>query len=149
MERLGDCVVRRLVSLCYGSFDDGQGVCVALATVGPSPYRSGRYMALSFVKWHLLVLALRVSAAALYVDADALLLRNPFAAWLQDAPRTSPDDWDVLYAAETECAVVRVPLCPRAEPLRTARRTTCIRVACAVRRLPARGRCGGELHTEL
>ena len=96
-----DCLMRRFVSLCLGGFRDAHGVCVDAPEVrngrqlvdgGPAirvePFRSSakrmrwssaEYHKVTWAKWSLMHLALFEASYALCIDADVVLLRNPFA----------------------------------------------------------------------
>jgi hypothetical protein len=71
------CLLRRVVSLCY-NHTDAYGTCVR-ATQPAVVSREERYHAMTWMKWHLLRVALRTARTAFFVDADVLLLGNPFA----------------------------------------------------------------------
>ena len=89
-----DCLMRRFVSLCLGGYRNRFGVCVDAPDVLPpglqaadnasSPtairlnWSSTEYHKVTWAKWGLMHLALFEASYALCVDADALLLRNPF-----------------------------------------------------------------------
>ncbi|KAL1523777.1 hypothetical protein AB1Y20_018701 [Prymnesium parvum] len=79
------CLLQRVVSLCW-NHSDAYGVCVpaplaALTRFAVfSPGREVAYHLNCWVKWAMLSAALLEAKVAFYVDADVLLLRNPFTA---------------------------------------------------------------------
>lgn len=85
------CFMRRVITLCLDGYTDSRGgTCVPAATqtrkgmskaAGGSRHRSEKWSQLSWAKWPLLHVALSEGGArmALFIDADVLLLRNPFA----------------------------------------------------------------------
>ena len=79
------CFMRRVVTLCLGGFQDPRGgSCVSAATNLPHSHgglhRSEVWNQFSWAKWPLLhaALARRQTRFALFVDADVLILSNPF-----------------------------------------------------------------------
>ena len=73
------CLMDRLVSLCW-NHSDAYGRCVHSALILPGePEPELIYHLKCWAKWSLLHEALRVARTALYIDADVILLRNPFA----------------------------------------------------------------------
>ncbi|EOD19868.1 hypothetical protein EMIHUDRAFT_242491 [Emiliania huxleyi CCMP1516] len=80
-----DCLTARLVSLCW-NHSDAHGSCVQAPRAVLDLLRPGAaepevlYHLKCWSKWALLHAALEEARVALYVDADVLLLRNPFAA---------------------------------------------------------------------
>lgn len=81
--RAQPCLHPRVVSVCYGfssANDTGVGACVEGPAVSPSDFREQQYASLTWAKWEMLVDALSVAELALWVDADVLLLQNPFEA---------------------------------------------------------------------
>ena len=74
------CLTTRVVSMCW-NHSDTFGTCIqapstALAASDPEVL----YHLKCWAKWSLLLTALHEARVAFYVDADVLLLRNPFAA---------------------------------------------------------------------
>ena len=76
------CLVDRVTSLCWNHSDSfGHAPCVqAPATAFDRADPEVLYHLKCWAKWTLLSTALDVARLAFYVDADVLLLRNPFAA---------------------------------------------------------------------
>ena len=85
------CFMPAVITLCLDGYTDSRGgTCVPAATqtrkgmskaAGGSRHRSEKWSQLSWAKWPLLHVALSEGGArmALFIDADVLLLRNPFA----------------------------------------------------------------------
>jgi len=81
-----ECFMSRVVSVCYG-FTDSYGRCVygscnkSLGLANPclpSDYRRSQYVALNWAKWPLFIDSLRVARSALWIEADVVILRNPW-----------------------------------------------------------------------
>ena len=76
------CLMRRFVSLCLGGFTDSHGTCVSGPAVRlaseQDAFHQSEWHKVAWTKWSLMYLALLEAPYALYVDADVLLLRNPF-----------------------------------------------------------------------
>ena len=92
-----ECFMTRMVSVCYG-FTDSYGRCVygscnkSLGLANPclpSDYRRSQYVALNWAKWPLFIDSLRVARSALWLEADVVILRNPWALLLSDAQRSA------------------------------------------------------------
>ena len=88
-----ECFMVRLVSVCYG-FVDSYGTCVhgscnkSLGLANPclpSDYRRSQYVALNWAKWPLFIDTLRVARSALWLEADVVILRNPWELLLAGA----------------------------------------------------------------
>ena len=82
--------MNRVVSLCW-NWTDTFGTCVPAR---PLPRASDAYHRTTWTKWHLIDAALVVARAALFLDADCMLLANPFSApgiehWLREGKRGS------------------------------------------------------------
>ena len=74
------CFMQRMVTVCYTVFD-AYGVCVnSTYKIPPSDFRRSHYASLIWAKWLVLANALRVARVALWLDADVLVLRNPWLA---------------------------------------------------------------------
>lgn len=71
------CLLQRVVSLCFGNYTDEFGTCVGARAL-PQVVGPAQYHRVTWSKWQLLHAALQEARAALFVDADVLLLRNPF-----------------------------------------------------------------------
>jgi len=74
------CLMRRVVTLCW-NHTDAFGACVPARPLSTPPSAAARevqYHALTWAKWHVLHAALLEARVALFVDADVLLLANPF-----------------------------------------------------------------------
>ena len=106
------CFLTRLVSVSFGA-GSGFGVTVhAPAPATPERHTLG-YMILKWAKWRLLRDALSAATGVLYLEADVLLLRNPFDA-IPNEPR-----FDVRFQTQAYCETVlsdpQCPLAPRYE----------------------------------
>ena len=103
------CFMQRLVSVCYG-FTDSYGTCVhgsCNKTLGlanpclPSDYRRSQYVALNWAKWPLFIDTLRVAKSALWLEADVVILRNPWELLLSEAELFATVHHAVRYQYET------------------------------------------------
>lgn len=103
------CLFQRLVSLCLSDYEDGRGVCVhaRAKTMALKRQRSSIWQQLSWAKWSLMEAALLAGAShALFIDADVLLLRNPFDFM---ARQGSFLQRDIVYQEELANCVKREP----------------------------------------
>ncbi len=92
-----DCLMHRFITLVWDHDGDESGSSVRAASPSIPVSSSSLYHYLTWSKWFVLSSALVHARAALFVDADVLLLRNPFSApelsWLwreersDDGPR--------------------------------------------------------------
>jgi len=92
-----DCLMHRFITLVWDHDGDESGSSVRAASPSIPVTPSSLYHYLTWSKWFVLSSALVHARAALFVDADVLLLRNPFSApelsWLwreersDDGPR--------------------------------------------------------------
>ncbi len=92
-----DCLMHRFITLVWDHDGDESGSSVRAASPSIHVTSSSLYHYLTWSKWFVLSSALVHARAALFVDADVLLLRNPFSApelsWLwreersDDGPR--------------------------------------------------------------
>jgi len=75
------CLLRRMVSLCFGNYSDAFGHCVRARTLLPT-LPEAAYHAYTWAKWSLLgeVVALHDARVALWLDTDVLVLQNPWTA---------------------------------------------------------------------
>ncbi|EOD15733.1 hypothetical protein EMIHUDRAFT_103236 [Emiliania huxleyi CCMP1516] len=88
------CFMSRVVSVCYNNVTDGAGVCVRSSfALPPSDFRRSNYANLIWAKWRILADALAAARVVLWLDADVLILRNPW-----DALRSSTEVGARLYA---------------------------------------------------
>ena len=95
------CLMARLLSvLTFADAIPGSQLVVHTFWTSP-PKPSSRYHAATWLKWHLLAAALRGCAQVLHLDADVLVLRNPF----DHLPRT--DQVAVAYQSERICTADR------------------------------------------
>eukprot|EP00965_Chrysotila_dentata_P246579 6207245-Pleurochrysis_carterae.AAC.1 len=77
------CLMSRFVSLCWSSVRSKRatgdnGTCVKAPP--PSTVGAARYHEITWTKWLLLSIALREARLAFFIDADVVLLHNPFSA---------------------------------------------------------------------
>ena len=103
------CLMRRFVSLCLGGYSDEFGTCVdapALENGGFALFLDRAYHELTWAHWMVAHAAVLEASYALYVDADVVLLANPFTHI--NGPRAS-----LLYAEELgNCNKARGHLSP-------------------------------------
>ena len=104
-----DCFLSRLVSVCYG-FTDSYGQCVygsCNASLGlanpclPSDYRRSQYVALNWAKWPLFIDTLRVARSALWLEADVVILTNPWPLLLSETEKFASVHDAIRYQFET------------------------------------------------
>lgn len=115
------CFMVRLVSVCYG-FIDAFGQCVygdCNKTLGlanpclPSDYRRSQYVALNWAKWPLFIDALRVARSALWLEADVVILSNPWELLLAEAELAATVTHAVRYQWEAPpCSVPELVASP-------------------------------------
>ncbi|KAL1520569.1 hypothetical protein AB1Y20_022145 [Prymnesium parvum] len=72
------CFMDRVVSVCF-NYSDSLGTCVPAPHVEAARFRSGGYSDLLWAKWRFIADALVAASMVLWVDADVVLLRNPWA----------------------------------------------------------------------
>ena len=93
------CFMNRMVSVCY-NVTDTFGTCVhSLFAIPPSDFRRSNYANLIWAKWRIIADALQVARVAMWVDADVLLLRNPWTG----IDAASAVAYDIRYQSETRC----------------------------------------------
>ena len=87
-----ECLMVRVVSVCWGDLDDGLGTCVrgecgaktkqggysASSACVSSDYRRSQYVSLNWAKWPFFIDALRVARVILWIEADVVINRNPW-----------------------------------------------------------------------
>lgn len=96
------CFMRRLVTVCY-SVSDHFGLCVGSSyKVPPSDFRRSHYANLIWAKWRILADALSVANMAMWLDADVLLLRNPWLAL--GLLEHNPSVYHFRHQSEDPCA---------------------------------------------
>ena len=101
------CFMRRMVSVCYGVVDRF-GLCVNSShKVPPSDFRRSNYAALIWAKWRIMADALTVARVAMWLDADVLLLRNPWVALDLLDPR-KVGAFDFRHQSEDPCAATQI-----------------------------------------
>lgn len=76
VRRIG-CFMARVVSLCW-NHTDGYGTCVTAQPMRRADSVESYHFA-CWAKWAMLLVALTPARQALFLDADVLVLRNPFA----------------------------------------------------------------------
>ncbi|KAL1499910.1 hypothetical protein AB1Y20_012592 [Prymnesium parvum] len=100
------CFMQRVVSICWGEWEDHFGTCVRGSCDGglgsaclPSDYRRSQYVALNWAKWPFFIDALIVARQLLWLEADVVIATNPWPLLLkQPAPMLQAD---VVYQWET------------------------------------------------
>lgn len=104
-----DCFMQRVVSVCYG-FHDDLGRCVhgscnkSLGLANPclpSDYRRSQYVALNWAKWPLFISTLHVARSALWLEADVVILRNPWEILLAEAELFATVNHAIRYQYES------------------------------------------------
>ena len=104
------CFMQRVVTVCY-SAHDSYGHCVnSTYKVPPSDFRRSHYASLIWAKWLVLANALSVASIAMWLDADVLVLRNPWTSLAMMGAGAEAYDFRHQSedpCAETECAGLR------------------------------------------
>ena len=107
--------LKRFVSVCFGTGDTKRGACISATPLPNVAYRSGHYFHFMWLKWRLMEIAMREAKSVLFVNADVMLLRNPFSRL--PAPG-NPNGGDILYSLSVgrTCDVPHAtyPACPMA-----------------------------------
>ncbi|KAL3932235.1 MAG: hypothetical protein SGPRY_000787 [Prymnesium sp.] len=94
------CFMQRMVSVCY-NVTDSFGTCVHSAfAIPPSDFKRSNYANLIWAKWQIIAESLQAARVALWIDADVLLLRNPWTSLMMNASAT---DYDIRYQSENKC----------------------------------------------
>lgn len=95
------CFMRRMISVCY-NVTDKFGTCVHSSfAIPPSDFKRSNYANLIWAKWRIIAESLVLARAVLWIDADVLLLRNPWAAL--SGAGTSITAYDIRYQSERRC----------------------------------------------
>ena len=97
------CLMTRLVRICYGTVQtvpDTFGTCVYGPHVIPSDYRRSQYVSLNWAKWPFFLDALLAAPHILWIEADVVILRNPFEALLAPAERERTLTHAIRYQGE-------------------------------------------------
>ena len=90
----------RVVSLCYGSVPDAFGACVYGPHVIASDYRRSQYVSLNWAKWPFFLDAFRAARHLLWIEADVLIMRNPFEVLLDGGEREKTLGDAIRYQGE-------------------------------------------------
>ena len=115
LQRMPPCFLARLVSVCFGEASacghcaDAPSACVLGAAVEDSSFGKGAYVHLIFFKWRVLADALLAARWALWLDADVVLLQNPWEALGRPLGK-----WSIRYSLEASPCGARAgkPHCP-------------------------------------
>ncbi|KAL1499975.1 hypothetical protein AB1Y20_012654 [Prymnesium parvum] len=100
------CFMRRMVSVCY-NVTDAFGACVHSSfAIPPSDFKRSHYANLIWAKWRIIAHALQAARVVLWVDADVLLLRNP---WDRLSWNSSGVRYDIRYQSEKRCTASECP----------------------------------------
>ena len=94
------CFMTRVVSLCYGSVPDAFGACVYGPHVIASDYRRSQYVSLNWAKWPFFLDAFRAARHLLWIEADVLIMRNPFEVLLDGGEREKTLGDAIRYQGE-------------------------------------------------
>eukprot|EP00966_Prymnesium_polylepis_P067601 1569946-Prymnesium_polylepis.1 len=100
------CFMQRVVSICWGEWEDSFGTCVRGSCDGglgsaclPSDYRRSQYVALNWAKWPFFIDALHAARQLLWMEADVVIRTNPWPLLLQQPASTLHADvafqWEV------------------------------------------------------
>jgi hypothetical protein len=113
------CFMQRVISVCYNNVSDIYGTCVrSTFNVPPSDYRRSNYANLIWAKWRIIADALRVASMALWLDADVLILRNPWSVLkLGPMPSAKGQLYDVRYQSEPPPTPDQAQTCARPRPV--------------------------------
>ena len=113
------CFMDRVVSVCYNNVSDAFGSCVRSAfVIPPSDFRRSNYANLIWAKWRIISDSLKAATMAMWLDADVLILRNPWASLNLLGPPESTPQYDIRYqsdpppTANAEACVRPLPMCP-------------------------------------
>mmetsp|Transcript_28202 Transcript_28202/g.90377 ORF Transcript_28202/g.90377 Transcript_28202/m.90377 type:complete len:386 (+) Transcript_28202:41-1198(+) len=112
------CFMDRVVSICYGMTrqPDGLGSCVYGPSVPPSDFKRSHYVALNWAKWPLFTDALLVARVVLWLEADVLILQNP---WYH-----LPESWTGRGARRARLGAPSSPIAEAGAPAAAGRRRT-------------------------
>lgn len=113
------CFMQRVVSVCFNNVSDAFGSCVqSTFNIPPSDFRRSNYANLIWAKWKIISDALHVAKMALWLDADVVILRNPWTA-LRLVGSASQPVYDIRYQSEppptpnqAETCTKPLPVCP-------------------------------------
>ena len=95
------CFMKRLVSVTYNNHTDSFGTCVrSTFVVPPSDFRRSNYANMIWAKWRILRDALSVAKQALWLDADVLILRNPWSVLGLLGEQAATVEYDIQYQSE-------------------------------------------------
>ena len=110
------CFMNRVVSVCYGlqptaskaqsknnDTSPSLGVCVHGPPVPPSDFKRSQYVALNWAKWPIFRDALVVARVVLWLEADVLILRNPWSFLPETATpsfQSQSQPYDIRYQPE-------------------------------------------------
>jgi hypothetical protein len=114
------CFMKRVVSVCFNNVTDAFGVCVrSTFTIPPSDFRRSNYANLIWAKWRIIGDALGVARIALWLDADVIIFRNPWAGLGLLGAKQSTPQYDIRYqsepppvAGQSDTCTPPVKLCP-------------------------------------
>ena len=115
------CFMRRVVSVCFNNVSDAFGTCVRSSfVIPPSDFRRSNYANLIWAKWHIIGAALRSGARmAMWIDADVLILRNPWTALRLIGPLagTNAPLYDIQYQSEPPPSATQHQTCSKPLPV--------------------------------
>lgn len=125
LSRAEPCWLQRFVSFCWGVGEGAatsgsiyQGTCVAAPDVPLSEFKRAMYYPITWAKYELLLLAMSVSGVqiVMFVDADVLLLSNPWTPLLAadqgllrnhdllyQCERSPPQPWRLCSSEDSHC----------------------------------------------
>jgi hypothetical protein len=114
------CFMQRVVSVCFNNVSDAFGTCVrSTFVVPPSDFRRSNYANLIWAKWKIISDALQVATVAMWLDADVLIMRNPWAELqMLGSTSLSQQQYAIRYqseppptATQAEACTVPIPVC--------------------------------------
>ena len=112
--------MERVVSVCFNDVSDSFGRCVQSSfVIPPSDFRRSNYANLIWAKWRIIGDALRVATTAMWLDADVVILRNPWSALQLLGPpsASSPPLYDIRYQSEPPPSANQAETCSKPLPV--------------------------------
>lgn len=95
------CLMKRFVSVCFGTRGTTHGTCVGARTLPTAEFRQGLYFHFMWLRWRLMAIAMRDASSVLWVDPDVMLLQSPFPSLPEPSSKTAGDLLYSLSAGRT------------------------------------------------